>query len=206
MATIGRTVAELVDIGVVAFFEAPADPVLIAGEPTGPARWSTAEPVGAHSPAPVANGWHPETAPANGNGNGNGNHDDVAPAIADLFAPDPEPAYDPTAFEPTPRAPRSVGELAAWADPPAPPASASPEMPESDPYAPTAPSYGAPVANGADVRAADAPELISDEGGEPAADLDVDATERDRSGDDDHNDDMRRDRGALLRMFSALKE
>lgn len=176
---VGRLIAELYQQRLVAFYERAADPVLIASEtppappPPAPAVWSTEPPSG---PAVDA----------------------VDPMHLLMSEPPPEPVAE-AADPPVPRsAPRSVGELAAWAD----------DAP--DPYAAIAGVADPPV--GAEARAELGAEGPPAEYSEPVEavvdDLDPDAEGDDpgEGGADDGADEMRRDRGALLRMFSSLKE
>lgn len=184
MADVGRTVAELAEVGVLAFFEAPADPVLLADEP--PAPVPAPAPVAEAEPAPTTP--VPEAPPRAETGF------DAARSAPAAWADAPAPAAwadtptewaDPApAPAPDPRLPRSVGELAAWAEP------VEPAEP-----APLASTYADEFADEADLGLdAYEPDGLPGE------------VEADDGDDGAHNDEMRRDRGALLRMFSALKE
>ena len=206
MADVGRTVAELSGRGVVAFFEAPADPVLLAGEPAGPTQWArAAEPASEASGSPFAvttAASEPAAASTSGPSAAEPDLEPVpAPPVSggtawtEAYA-DPAPTSEP--IEPVARSPRSVSELAAWSE--------LSTMPESDPYALSAhnpaevgtePAPAPEVANASTY--VDGPVEGTDEI-EPSSGAAADET------NDSGDDDMRRDRGALLRMFSALKE
>lgn len=215
MADVGRTIAELSGRGVVAFFEAPTDPVLIAGEPAGPTQWTTA--AAANESMASARGSQLEAAaiaePATGTwaepatGTAWSDAHETASASGSTAEPEPADGLVAEGGGGGARAPRSVSELAAWSD--------VPDTSASDPYAPAPP---AATHNGYDHAAfdpaaapiptseADLPDPETSGGAPtPAVFGRVDSA-RDGSVDDAADDDMRRDRGALLRMFSALKE